>query len=257
MPSVVDKNALATKTVVELKQTCRDDGISKYSGKTKPELIEHMMAHYGRATLPTQDNVTSTVGDLQQIRLEPEELPYGLTDENIGRIRKMAKRFEKDSKKTEKKEYFWGRIITDSYWDNRGRYQKLHDALFQILVPAHGKCEFAFGEPLRMLSKVIYDYYNNGWCNLLDCYVEYVETILEWTRSHDYPEDARVFVWFMRDIVQDRPSYITMLGNDEDEDDDDRVLQWDKEDDQSMHSLMDAIVKWTADAALNNADRAA
>tara|TARA_Y100001972_G_scaffold107293_1_gene136339 strand:+ start:17 stop:499 length:483 start_codon:yes stop_codon:yes gene_type:complete len=54
-----------------------------------------------------------------------------------------------------------------TYWNNNGKYQSINDVLWQILVPRTGQAETEQGEALRIVSKIYYDYYNNGCCNLV------------------------------------------------------------------------------------------
>jgi len=52
-----------------------------------------------------------------------------------------------------------------SYWSNTGKYQKEYFNFYDELVPSRGKAELLGGEILRAVSKISYDYYNNGSCN--------------------------------------------------------------------------------------------
>ena len=54
-----------------------------------------------------------------------------------------------------------------TYWNNNGKYQRINDALWDILVPRMGQAKTEQGEALRIVSKIYYDYYNNGCCNLV------------------------------------------------------------------------------------------
>ena len=53
-----------------------------------------------------------------------------------------------------------------SYWDNKGKYQQQYDAAWKALIPMSGEAEDGLPEALRAISRVGYDYYNNGFCNL-------------------------------------------------------------------------------------------
>ena len=55
---------------------------------------------------------------------------------------------------------------TGTYWDNEGKYQEQYNKAFAKLVPHHGKAEDGWPEALRAISRIGYDYYNNGFCNL-------------------------------------------------------------------------------------------
>lgn len=54
---------------------------------------------------------------------------------------------------------------TKTYWNNNGQHQAIYDRLSEALVPMSGGCETVEGELLRAISKVYYDYYNNGLGN--------------------------------------------------------------------------------------------
>ncbi len=54
------------------------------------------------------------------------------------------------------------------YWNHRGRYEKRYQELFAALVPSSGDCAVPYGEVLRWTSKMYYDIYNNGGCNMRD-----------------------------------------------------------------------------------------
>lgn len=52
------------------------------------------------------------------------------------------------------------------YWDNEGKYQERYDEAWGQLIPASGEAEDGWPELLRAISRIGYDYYNNGFCNL-------------------------------------------------------------------------------------------
>lgn len=52
------------------------------------------------------------------------------------------------------------------YWNHQGRLQKRYDELYAILVPDSGDAPTTIGQMLRYMSKIYYDIYNNGGCNL-------------------------------------------------------------------------------------------
>jgi hypothetical protein len=55
-----------------------------------------------------------------------------------------------------------------TYWNGKGRHQRLYDRLYPKLVPDADEAGSDSGELLRTMSNVYYDIYNNGGCNLLD-----------------------------------------------------------------------------------------
>lgn len=54
-----------------------------------------------------------------------------------------------------------------SYWENNGAYQKEYDELFKTLVPETGSAETIAGEMVRGVSRLYYDYFNNGNGNVV------------------------------------------------------------------------------------------
>ena len=55
-----------------------------------------------------------------------------------------------------------------SYWNNNGAYQEQYDKLYESLVPSRGESDTVHGEMLRAVSRLFYDYCNNGNCNIRD-----------------------------------------------------------------------------------------
>ena len=53
-----------------------------------------------------------------------------------------------------------------SYCDNAGKYQTEYNEAWKQLIPAQGEAEDGLPEALRSISRIGYDYYNNGFCNL-------------------------------------------------------------------------------------------
>ena len=56
-------------------------------------------------------------------------------------------------------------IGAKSYWDEEGQLQLEYDKLYNELVPASGEAENLFGEAVRAVSRLGYEYLNNGNCN--------------------------------------------------------------------------------------------
>ena len=82
---------------------------------------------------------------------------------------------------------------TQSYWDNEGKYQEQYDAAWKALIPMSGEAEDGWPEALRAISRIGYDYYNNGFCNLWQ----------GWEDVDDYGEDCMVYQMdsFYEDLV--------------------------------------------------------
>ena len=55
---------------------------------------------------------------------------------------------------------------SETYWDNNGKYQEQYNKAWKQLIPASGEAEDGWPEALRAISRIGYDYYNNGFCNL-------------------------------------------------------------------------------------------
>ena len=64
---------------------------------------------------------------------------------------------------TQVKDQPWG-----CYWDGEGKYQEQYKQAWEQLIPAQGEAENGWPEALRAISRIGYDYYNNGFCNLWD-----------------------------------------------------------------------------------------
>ena len=56
--------------------------------------------------------------------------------------------------------------ISQAYWDNNGKYQEQYNKAWKQLIPASGEAKDGLPEALRAISRIGYDYYNNGFCNL-------------------------------------------------------------------------------------------
>ena len=85
---------------------------------------------------------------------------------------------------------------TESYWDNNGKYQKMYNAAWKALIPASGEAEDGWPEALRAISRIGYDYYNNGFCNLWQ----------GWEDIDDYGEE--VMVYKMDSYYEDMVEYL-------------------------------------------------
>jgi RecJ-like exonuclease len=62
-----------------------------------------------------------------------------------------------------------------SYWDETGAYQKEYDEKWAQLVPAQGECSTVHGEMVRAVSRLLYEFCNNGNCNAIDVETEWEE----------------------------------------------------------------------------------
>ena len=59
-----------------------------------------------------------------------------------------------------------------SYWGQNGVYQTYYDSLYDQLVPAKGYAPTIHGEMIRSVSRLFYDFCNNGNCNAVDTKTE-------------------------------------------------------------------------------------
>ena len=78
-----------------------------------------------------------------------------------------------------------------SYWDRDGKYQKQYDMAWEQLIPASGEAKDGLPEALRAISRIGYDYYNNGFCNLWNRWEEdeftmdsYYEDLVDYLAYH-------------------------------------------------------------------------
>jgi len=56
----------------------------------------------------------------------------------------------------------------NSYWNENGAYQKEYDNLYKDLVPSSGSAKTVHGELIRSISRLTYDFCNNGNCNIIE-----------------------------------------------------------------------------------------
>jgi len=83
-----------------------------------------------------------------------------------------------------------------TYWDNEGKYQEQYDRAWKQLIPASGEAKDGLPEALRAISRIGYDYYNNGFCNL-------------WTADEEYDSDGSYYdVYRMDSYYRDMVEYL-------------------------------------------------
>lgn len=63
--------------------------------------------------------------------------------------------------------------IGKNYWRGNGIYQTEYDELYDKLVPSSGEAPTVHGELIRGISRLTYDYYNNGNCNVREAIRNY------------------------------------------------------------------------------------
>jgi RecJ-like exonuclease len=62
--------------------------------------------------------------------------------------------------------------LGNSYWDETGYYQSIYDRLQSNLVPRQGEAETLHGELIRSISRLYYDFCNNGNINSVEVETE-------------------------------------------------------------------------------------
>ena len=83
-----------------------------------------------------------------------------------------------------------------SYWDNDGKYQAQYNKAWKQLIPASGEAEDGLPEALRAISRIGYDYYNNGFCNL-------------WRADEEYDSDGSYYdVYRMDSYYKEMVEYL-------------------------------------------------
>jgi len=82
-------------------------------------------------------------------------------------------------------------IKIGSYWNNEGNYQAQYNKAWEQLIPAQGEAKDGLPEALRAISRIGYDYYNNGFCNLWRTWDDgdttmdsYYERMVDYLRFH-------------------------------------------------------------------------
>lgn len=87
-----------------------------------------------------------------------------------------------------------------SYWDNDGKYQAQYEKAWAQLIPVSGEAQAGLPEALRSISRIGYDYYNNGFCNLWQTWddgptemSDFYEDLVYYLRRHVPTELYREF----------------------------------------------------------------
>jgi hypothetical protein len=76
-----------------------------------------------------------------------------------------------------------------SYWGNNGAYQNLYDSLWEQLIPSSGYATTIHGEMMRSISRLFYDYCNNGNGNALDRRMETCHSCGGWGYEEKYNDE--------------------------------------------------------------------
>jgi hypothetical protein len=76
-----------------------------------------------------------------------------------------------------------------SYWNNKGKYQKAYNFLYEKLIPPSGTAKNALGEALRIVSKAAYRYNNDG-----DTYEDCIDNgIIQDLSKKSFPFDGEYY----------------------------------------------------------------
>ena len=84
---------------------------------------------------------------------------------------------------------------TQSYWDDEGKYQEQYNEAWKKLIPFQGEAKDGWPEALRAISRIGYDYYNNGFCNL-------------WQSREEYDGEDHYDVYEMDSYYEDLVDYL-------------------------------------------------
>jgi hypothetical protein len=93
-----------------------------------------------------------------------------------------------------------------TYWDNNGKYQTEYELAWKQHIPMSGEAEDGLPEALRCISRIGYDYFNNGFCNLWQTWEDgdtvmdsYYEGMVQYLQSHIPYDMHKELVEFLHD----------------------------------------------------------
>lgn len=79
-------------------------------------------------------------------------------------------------------------LYPNSYWNETGIYQDQYSKLYDELVPSYGDASSVHGELLRMSTKLVHEFNNNGNINIEDSsseFFEYLEYIVDTINNNE------------------------------------------------------------------------
>ena len=79
--------------------------------------------------------------------------------------------------------------LGQSYWYANGIYQEEYNTFHTKLVPATGYAPTIHGEMIRCVSRLYYDFCNNGNCNAVDMKMEECHQCGGWGYEESYNDD--------------------------------------------------------------------
>ena len=143
---------------------------------------------------------------------------------------------------------------SDNYWNESPPYFPEYNSFWNELVPDNGSADTLQGEILRMMSRIMYDYYNNGLGNNKkeetiflnnhkELFKEYMNDPSEWERFYNLYSEINFGNYDEMSNRRERNYY------DEDEDDDsyytdNYVNRHAKHFEKYMDDIMDGIIKY-------------
>lgn len=98
--------------------------------------------------------------------------------------------------------------IGKNYWNNTGLYQEDYNDLYKKHVPASGPAATLNGELIRAISRLSYEYYNNGNCNACDNEEEWDEKAGTYHVSTKVNEFFEKFLSLIEKTVPDVDEYV-------------------------------------------------
>ena len=129
--------------------------------------------------------------------------------------------------KTKEKTFTEFTPIGKTYWNDEGIYQTEYNELYKYLVPNCGDAPTIQGELLRVISRLNYDYFNNGNCNVQEVIfdsdgiyeedvviTEYYQRMIDFLKYYSNAKDEVKKLEFFLNSYNHYSQYRTSLFND-------------------------------------------
>lgn len=145
--------------------------------------------------------------------------------------------------------------MSNTYWNNKGKYQREYDALWKH-VPMRGMTKDKFLNALIGISKIYYDVYNNDLCNeevVLDYAEDYIREIIPYLSEEEQMVVERALKEKTQIEEVEEPVYVVdEEGYETDEVDyystnEEEVVNLTQDDYNDYERAVDAIVKLAYD----------
>ena len=120
-----------------------------------------------------------------------------------------------------------------TYWNEKGKYQKLYDKLLDKLVPYRGMSKTTTGEALRCLSRIYYERHNNGDCN---------DKTYEYTYLNEWLYDQKLKGELSNSIKKHLEEILHPSCDSSHDDDDDDEPEYYPMTDEELDQLIDIVV---------------